>query len=146
MGTRSAIGYATQLGGVRGKYSHYDGYPAYTGKMLNDHYQQSRKIAQMVELGDQSFLGKEIFPKGAHSFDAPEAGVTIFYGRDRGERDTEPREFDNIVDFVDYYEGCGCEYFYVHMNGTWMMYNIHTKEPWQDIQEIAVVSEVSYHE
>ena len=143
MGTRSAIGYATQDGRVRGKYSHYDGYPAYTGKMLNQHYQQSRKIAQMVELGDQSFLAEEIFPKGAHSFDAPEAGVTIFYGRDRGETGTEPREFDNIVDFVDYYEGCGCEYFYVYMNGTWMMYSIHTKEPWQDIQEIAVVREVA---
>ena len=146
MGTRSAIGYATADGRVRGKYSHYDGYPAYTGKMLNEHYQQSRKIAQLVELGDQSFLDREIFPKGSHSFDSPEDGCTIFYGRDRGETGTEPHEFDNIVDFVDYFEQCGCEYFYVYMNGVWMMYNIHTKEPWQDIREIAVVTEVSYHE
>jgi len=140
MGTRSAIGYATQDGRVRGKYSHYDGYPAYTGKMLNEHYQQSRKIAQMVELGDQSFLAEEIFPKGAHSFDSPEEGVTIFYGRDRGETGTEPREFDNIVDFVDYYESCGCEYFYVHMNGVWMMYNIHTKAPWCALDQVREVA------
>jgi len=140
MGTRSAIGYATQDGRVRGKYSHYDGYPAYTGKMLNEHYQQSRKIAQMVELGDQSFLAEEIFPKGAHSFDSPEEGVTIFYGRDRGETGTEPREFDNIVDFVDYYESCGCEYFYVYMNGVWMMYNIHTKAPWCALDQVREVA------
>ena len=140
MGTRSAIGYATQDGRVRGKYSHYDGYPAYTGKMLNEHYQQSRKIAQMVELGDQSFLAEEIFPKGAHSFDSPEEGVTIFYGRDRGETGTEPREFDNIVDFVDYYESCGCEYFYVHMNNGWMMYNIHTKAPWCALDQVREVA------
>jgi len=140
MGTRSAIGYATQDGRVRGKYSHYDGYPAYTGKMLNEHYQQSRKIAQMVELGDQSFLAEEIFPKGSHSFDSPEEGVTIFYGRDRGETGTEPREFDNIVDFVDYYESCGCEYFYVYMNGVWMMYNIHTKAPWCALDQVREVA------
>jgi len=140
MGTRSAIGYATQDGRVRGKYSHYDGYPAYTGKMLNEHYQQSRKIAQMVELGDQSFLAEEIFPKGAHSFDSPEEGVTIFYGRDRGETGTEPREFDNTVDFVDYYESCGCEYFYVYMNGVWMMYNIHTKAPWCALDQVREVA------
>ena len=140
MGTRSAIGYATQDGRVRGKYSHYDGYPAYTGKMLNEHYQQSRKIAQMVELGDQSFLSEEIFPKGAHSFDSPEEGVTIFYGRDRGETGTEPREFDNIVDFVDYYESCGCEYFYVHMNDGWMMYSVHTRAPWSALDQVREVA------
>ena len=63
MGTRSAIGYKTPQGKIRAKYSHYDGYPAYTGAMLEKHYQQARKIAQLVELGDQSFLEAEIFPK-----------------------------------------------------------------------------------
>ena len=53
MGTRSAIGYKTPEGKIRAKYSHYDGYPAYTGAMLQEHYTQARKIAQMVELGDQ---------------------------------------------------------------------------------------------
>ena len=105
MGTRSAIGYKTAEGKVRAKYSHYDGYPAYTGKMLQEHYTQARKIAQMVELGDQSFLAEEIFPVGEHSFENPEEGCTIFYGRDRGESNVEAREFDTVQEFVDYYEG-----------------------------------------
>ena len=140
MGTRSAIGYATPEGRIRGKYSHYDGYPAYTGKMLQEHYQQARKIAQMVELGDQSFLDAEIFPKGAHSFDSPEQGVTVFYGRDRGETEVDTQEFDNIADFVDHYKGCGCEYFYVYMNGVWMMYSIHTKAPWSALDQVKEVA------
>ena len=124
MGTRSAIGYKTPQGKIRAKYSHYDGYPAYTGAMLQEHYTQARKIAQMVELGDQSFLEKEIFPKGAHSFESPEQGCTIFYGRDRGESDVDAREFDNFADFVEHYDACGCEYFYVWDGRNWI-YNDH---------------------
>ena len=124
MGTRSAIGYKTPEGKIRAKYSHYDGYPAYTGAMLQEHYTQARKIAQMVELGDQSFLEAEIFPVGEHSFEKPEQGCTIFYGRDRGESDVDAREFDNFADFVEWYDGCGCEYFYVWDGRNWI-YNDH---------------------
>lgn len=121
MGTRSAIGYKTAEGKIVAKYSHYDGYPAYTGAMLQEHYQEARKIAQMVELGDQSFLEKEIFPKGEHSFNNPEEGVTIFYGRDRGETGVDAQEFDTVQEFVDYYAGAGCEYFYLHTTGGWIV-------------------------
>ena len=123
MGTRSAIGYKTPEGKIRAKYSHYDGYPAYTGAMLVEHYTQARKIAQMVELGDQSFLEKEIFPTGDHSFNAPQEGVTIFYGRDRGESDVDAREFDTVAEFVEWYAGAGCEYFYLHTAGGWIVHN-----------------------
>ena len=67
MATRSAIGYKTPEGKIRAKYSHYDGYPAYTGVMLEQHYQQARKIAQMVELGDQSGIAPNVFPTGRAS-------------------------------------------------------------------------------
>ena len=124
MGTRSAIGYKTAEGKVRAKYSHYDGYPAYTGKMLQEHYQEARKIAQMVELGDQSFLEKEIFPTDkTHSFNTPQEGVTIFYGRDRGETRVDAQEFDTVQEFVEYYTGAGCEYFYLHTTGGWIVHD-----------------------
>ena len=124
MGTRSAIGYKTPQGKIRAKYSHYDGYPAYTGKMLQEHYQEARKIAQMVELGDQSFLAEEIFPTvNTHSFNTPQEGVTIFYGRDRGESDVDAQEFDTVQEFVEYYTGAGCEYFYLHTTGGWIVHD-----------------------
>jgi len=123
MGTRSAIGYKTPEGKVRAKYSQYDGYVAGVGKTLVEHYQAARKIAQMVELGDQSFLAAEIFPKGEHSFNSPEEGVTVFYGRDRGEEDTEAQEFDTVQEFVQYYAGAGCEYFYLHTSAGWIVHD-----------------------
>ena len=123
MGTRSAIGYKTGEGKIRAKYSHYDGYVAGVGKTLVEHYQAARKIAQMVELGDQSFLAEEIFPKGEHSFNKPEEGVTVFYNRDRGEEGVDAQEFDTVQEFVDYYEGAGCEYFYLHTSAGWIVHN-----------------------
>ena len=125
MGTRSAIGYKTPEGKIRAKYSHYDGYPAFTGAMLEKHYQAARKIAQMVELGDQSYMDKEIFPMpgSGHSFATPEEGVTVFYGRDRGESNTEAVEFDTVQEFVEYYTDSGCEYFYLHTSAGWIVHN-----------------------
>ena len=124
MGTRSAIGYKTPEGKIRAKYSHYDGYPSYTGAMLQEHYQEARKIAQMVELGDQSFLAEEIFPTvNTHSFNTPQEGVTIFYGRDRGESDVDAQEFDTVQEFVEYYASAGCEYFYLHTANGWIVHD-----------------------
>ena len=124
MGTRSAIGYKTPEGKIRAKYSHYDGYPAYTGVMLEQHYQEARKIAQMVELGDQSFLAPNVFPSSdAHSFNTPEDDVIVFYGRDRGEDRVEAQEFDTVQEFVDYYAGAGCEYFYLHTANGWIVHD-----------------------
>ena len=124
MGTRSAIGYKTPEGKIRAKYSHYDGYVAGAGKMLQEHYTQARKIAQMVELGDQSYMDKEIFPVGkTHSFETPEEGVTVFYGRDRGEDRVDAQEFDTVQEFVDYYAGAGCEYFYLHTAAGWIVHD-----------------------
>ena len=124
MGTRSAIGYKTPEGKIRAKYSHYDGYPAYTGVMLEQHYQEARKIAQMVELGDQSILAPNVFPTDdSHSFETPQKGVVVFYGRDRGESDTDAVEFDTVGDFVDYYTDSGCEFFYLHTSSGWIVHD-----------------------
>jgi hypothetical protein len=124
MGTRSAIGYKTPEGKIRAKYSHYDGYVAGAGKMLQEHYQEARKIAQMVELGDQSFIAPNVFPSSdAHSFNTPEEGCTVFYGRDRGESNTEAVEFDTVQEFVEYYTDSGCEYFYLHTVNGWIVHD-----------------------
>ena len=124
MGTRSAIGYKTPEGKIRAKYCHYDGYVAHNGRVLQESYQEARKIAQLVELGDQSTLGAEIFPTDkTHSFDTPQEGVSVFYGRDRGETNTDAQDFDTVQEFVDYYAGSGCEYFYLSTPNGWIYHD-----------------------
>ena len=42
-----------------------------------------------------------------------------FYGRDRGEENTEFRTFTDYDSFMNHYDGMSCEYFYLLKDGTW---------------------------
>jgi len=123
MATRSAIGYKTPEGKVRAKYCHYDGYVVGVGRTLQEHYQQARKIAQLVELGDMSTLDAEIGVQVDFDDRAAQEGQCVFYGRDRGESNTEAREFETVQEFVEYYAGAGCEYFYLHTAAGWIVHD-----------------------
>jgi len=125
MATRSAIGYKTPEGKVRAIYAHWDGYVAGVGHTLVEHYQAAYKIAQLVELGDVSIVDKNIGKQiDFEDRDAQRDNEQcLFYGRDRGEANTETREFDTVGDFVDHYESAGCEYFYLYANGEWIYHD-----------------------
>jgi len=136
MGTRCAIGYETADGRIRAKYSHWDGYPAYTGKVLEEHYQDEQKIREMVELGSQSVIEPEIYPKGDHDFESPEDNVTVFYGRDRGEEGCEAREFAGPAEMEEHYRNSWIEFLYVRMNGVWMVRPVDSAYPWQAVGDV----------
>ena len=136
MGTRCAIGYETADGRIRAKYSHWDGYPAYTGKVLEEHYQDEQKIREMVELGSQSVIEPEIYPKGDHDFDRPEDNVTVFYGRDRGEEGCEAREFKDLAEMEEWYLNSWVEFLYLRMNGVWMVRPVDSAYPWQAVGDV----------
>lgn len=91
MATRSTIAVKLPTGTVLSVYCHSDGYLSHNGRMLLEYYNVPAIAEELVSHGDMSLLGPSINPVGAHSFAAPEAGVTVYYGRDCGERDTEPR-------------------------------------------------------
>jgi hypothetical protein len=124
MGTRSAIGYKTPEGKICAKYSHYDGYVSHTGAILEQYYQEVSKVTQMIDLGDQSYMDKEIFPKtSVHTFNTPETDVTVFYGRDRGESNVDAVEFETVQEFVEYYTCMDCEYFYLYTPAGWIVHD-----------------------
>jgi hypothetical protein len=111
-GTRALVGVEAPNGKVTVFYTHYDGYPQHTGKMLKKHYSNSGIVKKLMALGKHgvSFLDKSIKGGPDHSFKDPKKGETIFYGRDRGEndrmtfsfRDREKADFD-----------WGTEYMYI---------------------------------
>ena len=72
-------------------YCHYDGYLAYNGAMLLEYYNTKERVEELISLGNISSLREKITPeKGStHSFDKPDKDVTVFYGRDRGEKGQE---------------------------------------------------------
>lgn len=67
MSTRSVIAQEQGDGSIKAVYCHWDGYPSNNGKLLQEHYQDSCKVAQLIELGSLSTLGPEIGE--AHPFD-----------------------------------------------------------------------------
>ena len=87
-GTRWGVGIEAPSGKVLSTYGHYDGYPSWVGKHLKRYYNNSAKVKELMKLGKQgiSTLGKKIKGSKDHSFDKPDKDVTVFYGRDRGEK------------------------------------------------------------
>lgn len=122
MSTRSRIGMVQPNGTIRSIYCHNDGYLSWNGKKLFTHYNTPAKAAALIELGDISALREKLAPpKGAkHTFDNPIKGVTIAYGRDRGEKDCDPAVSSGVEAFLAI--NSGQEYSYLFENGKWFVW------------------------
>ena len=70
-------------------YNHSDGYLEYLGRMLLEHYNSEEKAKALVELGDVSVVKEKLAPAEgtvrSFDYDKRQEGVSVFYGRDRGE-------------------------------------------------------------
>ncbi len=117
MSTHSAIIQKTETG-YKGIYCHWDGYPEGVGVTLLAHYNDEKKVSELISLGDVSNLCERIIPNGPHSFDKPETGCTVFYGRDRGEENVGFQECgpDSLKFLIKSYDH---DYAYVFENGKW---------------------------
>ena len=122
MATRSNIG--MEIKSENGQYQvvavycHWDGYPEGLGKTLVDHYLDREKVKELIALGSLSYVEKEVKPKGPHTFDKPEAGVTVAYHRDRDE-DFEQLHFSCVQDYFAQFEQ---QYAYLFTDeGEWLV-------------------------
>ena len=128
MGTRSLIG-VMHGDKVKSVYCHWDVYLEHNGAILQEHY-NSAKANNLVALGDLSSLGTQIgeqhpfsphFDEGSKAvYDAAmEAGYCTFYGRDRGEKNTEWKVANTFDEFLEQADGCGAEFYYIMKDGVW---------------------------
>jgi len=129
MSTRSAIGirYGTIIKAV---YCHWDGYVEHNGAILQEHY-NSVKTNKLLSLGDLSSLRPEIgeahpFSKfdteqddDMFNYEALYGNMCTFYGRDRGESNTEFTTHNSIEEFREEYRSRCCEYFYLLEGDRW---------------------------
>lgn len=102
MATRGYIGKVQDNGKIIAVYTHWDSYPSNNGRLILDHYANQASIDEIISLGSLSSLGERLNPVGPHSFDKPEDGTTVFYGRDRNENpeNIKPVEFDSEEDYI----------------------------------------------
>ena len=135
MGTRSRIG-VMHGDKCKSVYCHWDGYLSHNGRILLENY-DSPKANHLVALGDLSSLGKVIgeahpFSKFDIEKDNPDFDKltalyelsekedwTTFYGRDRGESNTEFQVDEDFVSFLERCDNCCAEYYYIMKDGVW---------------------------
>ena len=128
MATRSRIAMEQEDGSVLSVYCHSDGYIEYNGFILHTHYQDPEKVKELIALGDLSVLGERVHPTGPHGFnyDRREKGVTVAYGRDRGEDDVDPRKDESVAAF---FSSDIEEYGYLFtQEGEWLAKTCHNDE------------------
>jgi hypothetical protein len=110
-------------------YCHWDGYLSHNGRVLQEHYDSS-KANHLVALGDLSSLKPEIGEKHAFSqfelraeevagFKLLTENMCTFYGRDRGEKDTEFQVAQTFDEFIEQCDDCAAEYYYINKDGVW---------------------------
>ena len=126
MGTRSAIGFVEYDGSVVGIYCHWDGYLEHNGRILVEHYNDTYKALELIELGDISSLRPEIGEKhpfsphgsnmSSEKYNELYGNMTTAYSRDRGEN-CPAREFSDAKAFREYYSDA--EYFYLYDGKEW---------------------------
>jgi hypothetical protein len=134
MSTRSRIG-VMHGNKCKSVYCHRDGYLEYNGSILQEHY-DSAKANNLVALGDLSSLRPEIGEQHAFSyldlpkdqveaFKATTENMCTFYGRDRGEENTEFKVAHTFAEFLEQCDNCCAEYYYVMENGEWYYGSMH---------------------
>jgi hypothetical protein len=128
MGTRSRIG-VMHGDNCKSVYCHWDGYLEHNGRILQDHY-TSAKANHLVALGDMSSLRPNIeIPEGVeHSFEKSAEGITVFYGRDRGETGFEFQTDATFDKFFERADGCGAEWYYIMRDGAWYVGNTYDRD------------------
>jgi hypothetical protein len=130
MSTRSYIGMLDDKGMVRSIYCHHDGYLEGVGKMLFEHYSDSKKINDLLDLGDISSLEAKVWADGPHTFENPQADAVVAYGRDRGE--------DNVqadVDTLQRFEKL-TEIRYLFKESKWHIWN----QGWVEINAALLIA------
>ena len=134
MATRSTISLEFADGTIGQVYCHWDGYLAHNGKMLMEYYSNPFVMRDLIDLGDISSLRPTIGTKHPFShYDMEDMtlveyshlykDMTTFYGRDRGEGQSDATYFKDFADFKA--NGQAEEYDYILRNvdgvATWFV-------------------------
>ena len=119
MATRSTIAVVNPDNTVDQIYCHWDGYLSHNGRILKESYTTLNAVKELISHGDLSSLAPKVNPTGEHSFTKPEKGVCVYYGRDRGEKNTKPRTYSDLKVFL---RNMQCEeYDYVFKDNEWFL-------------------------
>lgn len=145
MSTRGYI--AKQIGPdqFRTVFCHFDGYLEHVGAMLAGHYDTEEMVDKLLDLGDIDALYSKLEPEpgSPHGLDGRQPDVTVAYGRDYGDPESEAtvKTLQNIEE-----EAIWVEYAYVFAEDKrWkFFYNGHADEGMRDLKTVLDEMGVDY--
>ena len=99
-------------------YCHWDGYPSFNGRVLNEFYNTPEKVADLIDGGNISSLRTNV---GWNNETLPETGPQYYTSRGESIKENEPRVDDNIVEYLN----DGEEYAYIFNRfNEWICYDV----------------------
>jgi len=103
MSTRARIGIQQKSGRIIASYQHWDGYPGGLGYNLCENWHNPKKVTEAIKLGDSSKWG--VITGESHDFDADRLGgdfehMNCYYGRDRGEKNSGHKVYQDEADYL----------------------------------------------
>ena len=118
MSTNSSI--TVKVGdSVKSIYCHWDGYPSHNGRILLENYNNQEAAEKVVSVGDLSVLAESMESPEHHSFENAIPGHSIAYGRDRGEKDVDTKEYGTHEEALE--DGMGQEFNYYWDGSAWLV-------------------------
>ena len=127
MGTRSRIGIQLKDKSVLSVYCHWDGYPSFNGRVLNEFYNTPEKVADLINGGNISSLHTNV---GWNNETLPETGPQYYTSRGESIDDNEPQISKNKNEYMKLGGEYGDEeYAYLFTSAGWTCYNTRS---WDD--------------
>ena len=124
MGTRSRIGIQLKDKSVLSVYCHWDGYPSFNGRVLNEFYNTPEKVANLINGGNISSLHTNV---GWDQETLPETGPQYYTSRGESIDANEPELSKNKNEYLkNTYDE---EYAYLFTSAGWTCYNVRS---WDD--------------
>lgn len=120
MATRGSITVKHTDGKYHSVYTHWDSYLSHNGVLLIENYNSQELAEKLVAGGSISSLGKSCELQNGHTFETPIKGLTVYYGRDRGEDGQEPVICNTLKECLEVNSN---EYDYLY-DGQWL-YSVH---------------------
>ena len=134
MATRSTIALEFADGTIGQVYCHWDGYLSHNGKILFENYSNPFILRDLIDLGGLSSLRPtigtkhafsqfEVKPEEVESFKKLVENMCTFYGRDRGEGQSDATYFKDFEDFKANCQQEEYDYILRNVNGvaTWFV-------------------------
>ena len=115
MATRARIGIQQKSGRIIASYQHWDGYPGGLGFNLVENWEDPKKVTEAIKLGDSTkwhtIIGEKIdFDDRSNPMHEVQ---NCYYGRDRGEKNSGFRIYQDEQDYIKNGFRSGEQYVYL---------------------------------